>query len=219
MSDDSVKYVQMTQHQSDSSYGKMYPGQILRVDIDRADRWVAAGIAEASTEKAWEKFREQRAEKIENRQSEFSALNRDDKSAVWDVQTHRDVLTATEAGLRAARKAGVPLVNLGRLRTPDGLPIDPDSSIEAILEARKNLPKAGASPKPTRSSGSSDPHMPLPLSPKARAAEEKIRAAEQNAESDALKAEKTPEAGSARAQQAMRRNQAAAAKPATEPQT
>lgn len=194
MPDEPFQYIQMVRAQSDAQYGKLEAGRIMRVDNDRANRWITAGIAEKSDEGAYTKFREARAETISNREGAFSALNRDDRAALWDVSTHRDALSAPEAGLRAAVEAGIPLVNLGALRTPEGLPLDPEASIEEILEARNNLhPDAvgvlTAHERASTSGGGSHYDMPMPLNPALREQERAIREQERNAQSDAYRAE------------------------------
>jgi hypothetical protein len=206
----------MTQPHVEVGFGKLRPGQVLRVDPDRADRWMVAGIAEASSEGAYNKFREARAQGIEDRQGAFSALNRDDKAALWDVSTHRDVLTAPEDGLRRAMEAGVPLVNMGSLRTEDGLPLAADASIEQILEARAALHPGVMSPlteheMASTSGGGSHYDMPLPLNPAARDTERTIRENERNRQSDTFLKENQPARGSARAAAAARRSETAAA--------
>jgi len=219
---DDVAYIQMTQAQADASYGKLQPGRILRVDQDRADRWITAGLAEPSDEGAYQQQLDARVETIKDREGRFAQLNRDDKAALWDVSTHRDALTAPEAGLRAAVEAGVPLVNLGRLRTPEGLPIDPDASVEEILEARQNLHPELLAPltsheRASTSGGGSHYDMPMPLNPELRQQERIIRQNERNAQSEAYANEQEGQAASQdtttlspsiRQQAAARRSQA-----------
>lgn len=221
-----TQYVKMVRPQADATYGKMRPGQVLCVDTDRADRWIAAGLAEPSDEAAHTAWKDERAERIESREGAYSALNREGSGsmALWDVSTHRDALSAPEAGLRAAREAGVPLVNLGRLRNMDGLPIDPDASIEDILEARANLHPDVLDPltaheQASTSGGGSHYSTPMPLNPAARAVEQTIRDNERNAQSDAYHAQQAangePAEGeeaatpASRAREAAQRNQAA----------
>jgi hypothetical protein len=186
--EDSVAYVQMTEPHFEVGYGKLRVGQIVRADPDRADRWMSAGLAEKASKSDYEKFRNDRVETANSREAAFSSLNRDNRAALWDVSTHRDALSAPEEGLRAAREAGIPLVNVSRLRSEDGLPLAEDAEIEEILEARANLHPGIHSPltehaAASTSGGGSHYDMPMPLNPQAREQEKLIRENERNAQS------------------------------------
>jgi hypothetical protein len=180
-------YVKMLQPHADARYGKLAVGKVVALDKGRAERWVAVGVAESSSKTAYEKQGEQKQRRADDREVAFQRLN-DNQAAYWDVSTHRDALTAPEEGLRRAFEGGVPLVNVDALRDEDGMPLQPDASIEEIVEARKNLHPdlEGVLTAHERSSiqgGGSHYDMPMPLNPKARAIEEEIRRNERNAQS------------------------------------
>lgn len=210
---DNLQYVQMTRPHVEVGYGKIAAGDILRVSKDRAERWLGGGLAEESNEGAYTKFRDAKYGARADKNSAFDALNRDRSGDLWDVSTHRDAMTAPEAGLRRAVEAGIPLVNMAALRTEDGLPLSKDASVEEILEARARVhPEVtGVLTAHERSSvqgGGSHYDMPMPLNPALRAQEQVIRENERNEQSAAFLKENTPARGSARAAAAARRTEA-----------
>jgi hypothetical protein len=132
-----VFYMRLTADQVDARLGKMKRGQVIAVPRDMAERYLMAGIAEQVSSGEYEQQIAQKQEGITARQQAFTSLNQ--AHALWDVSTHRDVLTASEDGLRAAYDAGMPLVNLEHLKDEHGLPLTQDADIEQIIEARNLL--------------------------------------------------------------------------------
>lgn len=178
-------YVKMTHAHADARYGKLAPGRVLQLPRDVADRWASVGLVADATEAAYTKQREQKQGKVDSREEAFARLN-NRGAELWDVSTHRDALTAPREGLERARAAGIPLVNTDMLRDEDGVPLDPDASVDEIMEARANLHPDAQSPltahsQASTSGGGSHYDMPMPLNPQARAMEESIRSQERNA--------------------------------------
>ncbi len=182
-----VFYRKMLQPHSDSRYGKLPVGKVVALDADRAGRWDAIGLTEEASKSAYEKQAGAKQARVDDREVAFQRLN-DNQAAYWDVATHRDALTAPEAGLRRAQEAGVSLVNVDALRDEDGKPLQPDADIEDIIAARQNLHPdlTGVLTAHERSSiqgGGSHYDMPMPLNPAAREQEMRIREQERNAQS------------------------------------
>ena len=191
-----VYYMKLTQDQADARLGKLRAGDIRALDQAKATRWLSAGIAEQVTEAEFRQQQDRKEQKATAAQEAFRALN--DGSAVWDVATYRDVLTAPESGLRLAHERGIPLVNVHVLRDEDGDVLPPDADIEDILDARRLLHPDLVAPLAAhdRSSvmGGGSPYvnnmtgdgMPAPLNPAHRAMMEKVaeqeRYAQQRAE-------------------------------------
>jgi hypothetical protein len=133
-------YVEMTQPQGDADFGKMAKGRVYRMPAAQAERFVRVGVAKQSSEAAFKKQSEARAQRVElqrTRSGEFAALN-EEGAAFWDVSTTRDVTMAPEEGIRKAFEQGR-LVNTDRLTDEDGEPLPADANLEQILEARSRL--------------------------------------------------------------------------------
>lgn len=135
-----MKYVKILEPTVSTRFGKLAAGRIVPVEDDMAEGWKGLGISEMSSEAAYTKARDERQEKAGG--GERGAALRDlsaQKSALWDVSTHRDAMTSPEEGLKAAVEAGVPLVNLGMLKDDDGHPLQSDASVKDIMDARSLL--------------------------------------------------------------------------------
>ena len=117
--------------------GKLRRGQVVAMDRDMATRYLMANIAEQVSSGEYEEQTRRQQEQYSQRQQSFWNLNQG--HSLWDVSTHRDVLTAPEDGLRRAYDAGLPLSNLQYLTDENGNPLEQDADIEDILEARKRL--------------------------------------------------------------------------------
>lgn len=178
-----IYYMKVNQNQVDARLGKLRAGQVVQLDREKATRWAMAGIAEQVSSGEFDDMRERRGKKISARQEAMRSLN--EQAGMWDVATYRDVLTAPEAGLRAAYERGIPLVNLQQLRDEDGDPLPPDATIEEILDARQWMHPDLVAPFAAhdRSSvmGGGSPYQsnvpmgPMPLNPGHRAIAEQIQ--------------------------------------------
>lgn len=179
-----VYYMKLTTDNVDARLGKLREGQVVALDQAKAARWLAAGVAVQTSDKEFNDQQDRKAKKATAAQEAFQNLN--SGSAVWDVATYRDVLTAPEGGLRLAFERGIPLVNVHVLRDEDGDPLPPDADIEDILDARQLLHPDLVAPLAAheRSSvmGGGSPYTnvvggteaPMPLSPAHRAMMAKV---------------------------------------------
>lgn len=132
-----IFYMRMRMNQVHARLGKLKAGQVVPMDQATATRFLMAGAAEQASSGDFDQQSQQQRDLVSARQQTFYNLNQN--HSLWDVSTHRDVLTASDDGLRAAYDAGMPLANLQYLRTEDDQPLDQDSDIEEILEARQRL--------------------------------------------------------------------------------
>jgi hypothetical protein len=132
-----VFYMKMRNDNVHARLGKLKAGQVVPMNQDMATRYLMAGAADQVSSGEYEDTQQKRRDKVLARQERFRNLN--DQYAMWDVSTYRDVLTAPERGLRMAFERGIPLVNVHMLRDEDGDPLDPESDIEEILQARESL--------------------------------------------------------------------------------
>jgi hypothetical protein len=132
-----VFYMKMRNDNVHARLGKLKAGQVVPMNQDMATRYLMAGAADQVSSGEYEDTQQKRRDKVSARQERFRNLN--DQYAMWDVSTYRDVLTAPERGLRMAFERGIPLVNVHMLRDEDGDPLDPESDIEEILQARESL--------------------------------------------------------------------------------
>jgi hypothetical protein len=172
-----IFYMKLNQDQVEARLGKMRRGQVVAVDRDMATRLALAGVADQVSKSDFDDRRERRQDKMSKRQAAMRSLN--DQAAMWDVATYRDVLTASEKGLRTAFAAGMPLVNIHQLRDEDGDPLSPDADIEEILEARQwnhpDLVAPFAAHDRSSVMGGGSPYVqntpsgPMPLNPTHRA--------------------------------------------------
>jgi hypothetical protein len=179
-----IYYMRLNQDQVDARLGKLRRGQVVQLDRAKATRWAMAGIADQVSSGEFDDMRERRSKKMSARQDALRNLN--EQAGMWDVSTYRDVLTAPEAGLRAAYERGIPLVNIQQLRDEDGDPLPADASIEEILEARLwthpdlTAPFAAHDNSSVMGGGSpyrsNVPSGPMPLNPTHRAIAEQIAA-------------------------------------------
>jgi hypothetical protein len=214
-----VYYMKMLTANSDARLGKLTEGQIVPMDEAKATRYLTANVAVQASEGEFRDQQDRKAQKATASQRAFQAMN--DGHAMWDVATYRDVLTAPESGLRQARAAGIPLVNVHMLRDEDGDTLPPDADIEDIIDARALLHSDLVAPFAAhdRSSvmGGGSPYAsnldnPMPLSPAHRAQMERIADQERMAQRPASfsydrnnpNADRNP-AGSERSNRATRR--------------
>lgn len=180
-----VYYMKMLTANSDARLGKLSEGQVVPMDEAKATRYLTANVAVQVSEGEFNDQQDRKAKKATAQQRAFQAAN--DGHALWDVATYRDVLTAPESGLRQARAAGIPLVNVHMLRDEDGDTLPPDADIEDILDARQLLHPDLVAPLAAhdRSSvmGGGSPYVsnltpggasPMPLSPQHRAMMERV---------------------------------------------
>lgn len=178
-------YMRMTDDQANARLGKLKRGQVVALGLDQARAFLSAGVAEQVSSAEYEQQQERRRQSVSARQEAFFRLNAGD--ALWDVSTHRDVLTASDMGLRAAYDAGMPLANLQYLKDADGNELTQDSDIEEILEARatqlhpyEQFPQEAHDKSSVMGGGS---HFgvqggPQPLTPKYREFAQRLAAAE-----------------------------------------
>lgn len=185
-----VFYMKMTTNNVHPRLGKLVPGQVVSLDKDTATRYLTAGVAEQVSSGDYEDARSKRRDKVTAQQQRFRSLN--DQYAMWDISTYRDVLSASDAGLRQAYERGIALVNVHLLQDEDGDPLPPDADIEEILEARQSLHSELVAPLTAhdRSSvmGGGSPYTsnvalgPMPLNPGYRDMAERIHRGEQYAQ-------------------------------------
>lgn len=191
-----VFYMKLTTDNVDARLGKMKAGQVVRMPEAQAARYLAAGVAEQTTQKDFDAQQDKKSDRMNAQQAAFQTANRG--GDVWDVATYRDVLTAPEKGLRIAWERGISLINVHMLRDENGDPIAPDADIEEILDARDNLHPDLMAPLAAhdRSSvmGGGSPYVsnvtpggasPQPLSPQHRAMMERVAHHEQMAQQPA----------------------------------
>lgn len=177
-----VYYMRLNQDNVDARLGKLRRGQVVALDQATATRWAMAGIVDQVSAEEYEDTRERRRNKMAGRQDLYRSLN--NQAAMWDVSTYRDVLTASEEGLRAAYAAGLPLVNITMLRDEDGDPLPPDADLDEILEARQWLHADLVAPLAAHNQssvmGGGSPYQqnfnvgPMPLNPTHRAMAENL---------------------------------------------
>jgi hypothetical protein len=172
-----IYYMKMIEPNVDARLGKLEVGRIVPLPHDKALRWLTAGVCTQATRGEYEQQQELRETRASAAQNAFKAAN--DAHAMWDVSTYRDVLTASEEGLRMAFEAGIPLVNLHILRDEHGHPLHPHSDIEDILDARDLMHPDLVAPFAAhdRSSvmgGGSPYDQPMPLSPRHREAMQRV---------------------------------------------
>lgn len=178
-----IYFMRMNQDQVEARLGKLRRGQVVSVDREMATRLAVAGIADQVSKSDFDDVRERRQGKLSRRQDALRSLN--DAAAMWDVATYRDVMTASEQGLRAAYDAGMPLTNIHMLRDEDGDPLPPDADIDEILEARKwshpDLVAPFAAHDRSSVMGGGSPYTsnvpsgPMPLNPGHRALAEQLQ--------------------------------------------
>jgi hypothetical protein len=184
-----VYYMKLLRANVDARHGKMSEGDIVPMDEGMATRYLTAGVAVQVAEGEFKDRQARKEQKASAAEKAFRAMN--DGHAMWDVATYRDVLTAPESGLRQARKAGIPLVNVHMLRDEDGDTLAPDADIEDIIDARANLhadlvaPFAAHDRSSVMGGGSpysSNLYNPAPLSPAHRAQMERVADQERRAQ-------------------------------------
>lgn len=141
MAEKETCYVEVVEPSVHARFGKLYKGRHLLVDAATAERWKNVGLAKDSTEAKHKKFQDDRQKALDERYDAGVQATQD--SALWDVATHRDVLTAPEEGLKRALEAGVPLVNVDRLTTVDDegrvVPLKKGATLSEMLDARLHM--------------------------------------------------------------------------------
>lgn len=191
-------YMRMTEHNVDARMGKLVPGQVVVLPEDKALRWLNAGVCVQTDVHEYEDQQNHKRQQSSAVQERFRAMN--DGHAMWDVSTYRDVLTASEQGLRLAWEAGITLVNVHQLRDEQGFPISPEADIEEILDARDLLHPDGVAPFAAhhRSSvmGGGSPYGDVePLSPQYRDTMRRIAEQESMAQGPATRSYVANDAG------------------------
>ena len=180
-----VYYMKMTVDQVNARLGKLPRGRVVALPLEQARAFLMAGVAEQVSSAEYEQQTQQKRDAISGRQQAFLRLNQG--ADLWDVSTHRDVLTASEEGLRRAYDAGMPLANLQYLRDANGDPLDQDADIEDIIEARNTLHPNEVFPQEAHDRSSvmgGGSHFqiqggPQPLTPKYRAFAQRLGEVEQ----------------------------------------